>query len=143
MRTSVLKRLAVMERQLVDAPRRQLLGGLAWKSDVPAVGGIYAIWSKRGSPKYVGETCHLRHRCVDLGRTVNHTFRKKMAATYGMTGCSDRDLSRKLSSQFLFSYLTIELGRKELEEYLIVKWQKSIINKPPKRLLLRDVSYDF
>ena len=60
-----------------------------------------------------------------------------------MTGCSDRDLSRKLSSQFLFSYLAIELGRKELEEYLIVKWQKSIINKPPKRLLLRDVSYDF
>jgi hypothetical protein len=144
MRTATLKKLATLEQALCDAPRRVLLGSPHWKDDVPGLGGVYAIWSKKDSrPVYVGETCHLNHRCIDLGKTVNHTFRRKMAIAYEMRECSDEELTTKLSKDFLYSFIPVELGRKELEEYLTVKWKATLINNPPKRLLLRDVSYDF
>lgn len=115
MRTVILKKLAALEQALCDAPRRTLLGSSLWKDDVPSLGGVYAIWSKKdGTPVYVGETYHLNHRCIDLGKTVNHTFRRKMAVAYNMQGCSDEELTKKLSKYFLYSFMPVELGRKEL-----------------------------
>ena len=66
-----------------------------------------------------------------------------MTVAYEMQGCSDENLTKKLSKDFLYSFIPVELGRKELEEYLTVKWKTTLINRPPKRLLLRDVPYDF
>ena len=139
---AIHKKLRSLERQLMAAPRRVLLGTPSWKDDVPSVGGVYAIWSQKGKPQHVGETCHLKHRCKDLERTVNHTFREKMAVYYGMQRCSDDDLSKKLSKEFFYSFLPVDFGRKELEEYLVVKWKSSIINKPPKRFLLQKTDHD-
>ena len=138
MRLSVRNKLKLMKRQLMTAPRMAWLNKPSWKDKVPGVGGVYVIWTKAGRPKYVGETCQLNHRCYDLERAVNHTFRWKMAKEYGMKKINDDVLSRKLSKEFRYSYLPVDFGRKELEEYLVVEWAKTIINKPPKRLLLRE-----
>jgi len=137
MKPAIRQKLTGLGMKLRKASRRTLLGSVDWKMDVPSLGGVYAIWSKSsGEPVYVGETCHLSHRFSDLTRTVNHTFRRKMARQYRMVRSTDAMLSKRLSKDFKISFLVIDFGRKELEEFLILNWSKTLINKPQKRLLL-------
>jgi len=138
------KRLTSLAEKLKNQKRQTLLGGNDWNDNVPPRGGVYVIWSKPPykppyKPIYVGETCHLKHRFSDFGK--KHSFRRKMAKKLGLINASEETLTKELSKQFSISFLEVDLGRKELEEYLIILWErteKTIINKPPKRLLLSE-----
>lgn len=131
--------LEQLAKKLQSAGRCTLLGRVTWRNNVPSVGGVYAIWNKKNKKAaYIGETCHLNHRFGDLERTVNHTFRKKVAAILKVVSGNETLLSKKISCRFSISYLPLEFGRKELEEYLILKWTRTIINKPAKRLRLSE-----
>ncbi len=139
MNKHTLNKLASLTEKFKTEKRRTLLGDAKWKDNVPSVGGVYVIWPKRSNKAiYVGKTCHLKHRFADLGRTVNHSFRRKMAKELNLLNASELTLTKELSKRFSISFIAVELGRKELEEYLIILWKKTIINKPPKRLLLSE-----
>jgi len=132
----VLEQLA---KKLQSARRYTLLDRVTWHNNVPSAGGVYVIWNKKDKKAaYVGETCHLNHRFGDLERTVNHTFRRKVAAIFKAAPGNEILLSRKISRRFSISYLPLEFGRKELEDYLVLKWTSTIMNKPAKRLRLSE-----
>jgi len=103
-----------------------------WSDNFPNHGGVYVLW-KGEFPVYVGETSGIRSRMTDLMRPVNHAFTKKISAKSKIT---DLDLLRKhIKENYKLSYIKVELGRSEIEEYLIIRWRSTLINKPTKRLL--------
>jgi hypothetical protein len=97
---------------------------------------VYAIWdltSKR--PVYVGESSALRSRMSDVGRTVNHTFRRKAARVLGINANDEKALTKAMSKRYEISFIEVALGRAELEEFLTLRWRETLLNKPPQRLL--------
>jgi hypothetical protein len=122
MNQEVCKSLLELEHLLRDAPRAAFPVDGKWTERLPARGGVYAIW--RGmDPVYVGESCHLKHRLGDLTRAGTHGFRRKVAATIGIE--PDRVVD-ELARNYCLSFVTDILGRKELEEFLTVRWLKKI-----------------
>ena len=103
-----------------------------WKSEFPNYGGVYVLW-KGESPIYVGETSGIFSRMSDLMRPVNHAFTKKIGIKENIT---DLKLLRKhISTNYKLSYISVDIGRSEIEEYLILRWRNTLINKPTTRLL--------
>ena len=129
---ALLKRL---EKKLIAAPRRRLCCDPAWAHDVPPGAGVYAIWdTKTGTPVYVGETSGLLARMGDLGRTVNHTFRRIVRKKIRAGSATERELDAALAARFELAFLPVSFGRAELEEYLILSWRQTLYNKPALRL---------
>src|SRR4051794_19740965 len=118
-------------KKIISRPRRQMLNLAQWRDGVPECGGVYVIWDMKQKPRYVGESCNLLHRFGDLQRTVNHTFRRKVQVSLRLDGCTELRLSQAIAKRYQISYLPVAIGRIELEEYLILKWSDTIINKPP------------
>ena len=132
-----------MARELENAPRRQVLRSATWAVDTPPEPGVYALWDiQSGAAVYVGETSSLRHRMRDLGRTVNHTCRRKIAARHQLTGANEVALSAAIAERYTPSFIQVSLGRVELEEYLSIRWGRSLFNSPARRLL-RGRSYSW
>lgn len=136
-----IERLREFETRIVGAPRRPVLDGENWHDGVPNLGGVYVIWDKlTGCPVYVGETCHLNHRLSDLGQRTKHTFLRKIAGVLDMLDADDSSLLKAITERYELSFLHIPLGRKEVEEFLILRWKdkNTLINKPPGRLVLSE-----
>lgn len=101
-----------------------------------ARGGVYAIWEGT-TMRYFGETCHVAHRVleiVDLGRhhSLNLLMGPKAA---GKTG-------RQKSAWFCrsplkISWMIVEIGRAELEEYMVLKHAAGLKNHQSVRFGLR------
>jgi hypothetical protein len=128
----LLKRL---ENDLTCAPLRRLCCDPKWAADVAVDAGVYAIWDIRTEkPVYVGETSALLARMSDLGRTVNHTFRRIVRKRLKAESASEHELNAVLASRFELAFLRVPFGRAELEEYLILRWRRSLYNKPTLRL---------
>lgn len=133
----LLEKLLEIEQRMIKAPRRSVLGGEDWAENIPELGGVYVIWdSSTGDPVYVGETCHLNHRLGDLKQKTRHTFRRKIAKILNLEDLSNLDLSKKISERYELSYLRIPFGRKEVEEFIVLRWSETLINKPQGRLRL-------
>jgi len=137
-----------MEAALVaSAPRPIELSKRGWRSLVPRGGGVYVIWLKGQEmrPLYVGETAHLHERLGDLARTLNHTFRRqvKKQLERGKRTIGERELSAHIERRFRISYLPVSFGRKELEEYLICRWDTAPgFNQVPARYRRSDICRD-
>lgn len=126
-----------MEQKLLQAPRRSLCGSGNWTEDVPVTPGVYAVWhTKSGALVYVGETSCLHKRMADIGRWRNHTCRRKLGAQLGFGGQDERALSSALARDYTLSFLAVDFGRTELEEYLYIRWRETLINSPPRRIFL-------
>jgi hypothetical protein len=138
-RTQLLR----LERSLVRRKRFAVFGSADWKTNFPPAPGVYAIWDKGSSlPVYVGQTSNIKGRMGDLGRLVNHTFRQKAAKLLRLTSGDEGALSEKMSKRFVLAFVPVTLGRIELEDYLRLRWQHTLYNQPPKRLL-RSKQYDW
>jgi hypothetical protein len=120
---------------LERAPRRAIFEDASWSIDIPAMPGVYALWDLSGVMVYVGETSSLNHRMRDLGRSINHTCRRKLAARHKVVGVAEDVLSAVISKHYVLSYLPVALGRTELEEYLSLRHKRSLVNSPGRRLL--------
>lgn len=129
------------EATLRLAPRVRPLSSDVWASHIPKESGVYVVW-ENDVPYYVGETSCLRLRMSDLARPVNHTFSKKVAKTLGIADNEYAKLASEFSARYELSCVPVAFGRKEVEEYLILRWRDSIINKPTKRLL-HGAQYDW
>lgn len=136
MSEEIRHQLESMAIALERAPRRALFEGENWASDVPPAAGVYALWNlSSGDMIYVGETASLRHRMRDLGRRVNHTCRRKLAAVHNLTNATEAELSAALGAHYVMSFLPVALGRTELEEYLALRHHRTLVNSPGRRLL--------
>lgn len=122
------------EAALRAAPRVRPLSSKGWASHIPKESGVYVVW-EHDIPYYVGETSSLRLRMSDLSRPVNHTFSKKVAKALGLSENEYARLATEISARYELSCVPVSFGRKEVEEYLILRWRETIINKPTKRLL--------
>lgn len=105
-----------------------------WADDVPEDAGVYVVWESE-SPIYVGESSSLRARMSDIGRPINHTFARKTCNALGIAETSLEDLAQAMRTRYMLSFIAVSFGRAELEEYLVLRWRKTLVNKPAKRLL--------
>jgi hypothetical protein len=137
MESSSHRELLRLEEQFLSAPRRRLFRDAAWADDVPSSAGVYTIYDTQTDRiVYVGQTSDLRARFSDLGRWPNHTFRRKASKLLGVAKTAgDRVLSEAMAQRYEIAYLPVAFGRAELEEYLILRHQTHLENKPAKRLL--------
>lgn len=119
------------EKQLSSSQRYTLFQN-NWKNIFPDYSGVYVIWDNE-KPIYVGETSGLKSRMSDLMRPINHAFTKKIDNK--IEAQSLDKLRTYMSDNYKLSYISIDLGRSEIEEYLILRWRKTLINKPTTRLL--------
>ena len=119
------------EKQLSSSQRYTLFQN-NWKNIFPDYSGVYVIWDNE-KPIYVGETSGLKSRMSDLMRPINHAFTKKIDNR--IEAQSLDELRTYMSDNYKLSYISIDLGRSEIEEYLILRWRKTLINKPTTRLL--------
>ena len=119
------------EKQLSSSQRYTLFKN-NWKNIFPDYSGVYVIWDNE-KPIYVGETSGLKSRMSDLMRPINHAFTKKIDNK--IEAQSLDELRTYMSDNYKLSYISIDLGRSEIEEYLILRWRKTLINKPTTRLL--------
>lgn len=108
--------------------------GPKWASDVPQDAGVYVLW-KGSSPIYVGETSSLRSRMRDLTRVENHTFARLTCKQYSIASSDKVGLVAVLSKTYTLSFILVPFGRKEVEEFLILRWRSSLFNKPTTRLM--------
>jgi len=129
------------ENNLQLATRRMLMAAPTWAEDVPLEAGVYVVW-EGDLPIYVGETSCLKARMSDIGRPVNHTFARKVCKALLLSPTSLEELAAAMRMRYTLSFATISYGRAEVEEYLVIRWQKTLVNKPAKRLL-RSPQYDW
>lgn len=128
--------LRAYERKLLSGPRRRVLGSPSWDADVPNLAGVYVIWDRSVRVLvYVGETSDLRSRFRDLRRSINHTFTNKMRSYLGLgSRATDQAVAVAMAARFELAFVPVEFGRSEVEEYLVLRHRKSLINKPALRL---------
>ena len=129
----VRSKLEGYEEALSSSERLSPLSAVDWASDVPHEAGVYVIWQRK-KPIYVGQTSSLSARMVDLARPVNHTFSRKTCKALEIPESSLVEF-KKAMKKYKLSYIQVPFGRSELEEYLVLRWRKSLINKPAARLL--------
>jgi hypothetical protein len=143
MNETIRQTLSSMEAELQRAPTRPLCSAHDWATDVPLSPGVYAVWEVESRDVlYVGETTCLRDRMRDMGRWENHICRRKLAGKLGFGRSDESVLSTALAERYVLAYLPVALGRVELEEYLSLRWQETLINSPSRRLR-RGTQYDW
>ncbi len=125
--------LANYELAVEQAPRRVVADTAKWAADVPQEAGVYVLW-KEGAPVYVGETSGLRLRLRDLTNFENHSFAKNAAREFTIATDDLVMLRQVLSQNYELSFVVVPFGRKEVEEYLILRWRSTLVNKSTSRL---------
>jgi hypothetical protein len=90
------------------------------------VGGVYAIWEKE-KLRYFGETCNLDHRLDEiLNKGRHHSL--VLLKVKGATGRERAETFCGPKSKHSISWMIIPLGRKEFEEYMVLKHEKDLKN---------------
>ncbi|MCC9065126.1 GIY-YIG nuclease family protein [Flavobacterium piscisymbiosum] len=104
--------------------------------------GVYILRDQLDRIVYVGETRTIQHRVKDLLNTHNHSFRRTVFKEFILNNENydfeirndykkAKELIREyICNEFTYSYLEVLLGRKELEEYIILeKKSENLFNK--------------
>lgn len=131
----VRKTLETLEQKLHSAPKHSIFLSDSWASEITLEAGVYAVWTiKSHAPEYVGQTTSLRHRMRDLGRQINHTFPRGIAKKM-KNNPNDEAVRKAISRTHVVSYIEVQIGRAELEDYLRLRWRETVMNGPANRLL--------
>jgi len=132
----VKKYLADLESKLINNKRKNLIElTRSWAKTFPNKAGVYVLF-EGNNLVYVGETQSIKERMNDLLDTRHHTVRRKIGlfnffSTEGFKLANSKIkhpvhienlVCKWIKSKNKMSYLEVELGRKELEEYLVIKY---------------------
>lgn len=129
MDTTIHTQLETLEAALIAAPCHEPFASPTWTLAVPEAPGVYVLWDVRArEPVYVGETACLRQRMIDFGRYRNHSARRKLAEQLRLAAGDEAGISAAIRERYVVSYLEVHLGRKELEEFLTLKWAGRLLN---------------
>lgn len=132
-----------LERKLLsDKNRQRITLTRDWTKQFSTSAGVYIV-RENGQISYVGETGSIRARMSDLLNTQNHVIRR----TIGNTKYKDlrgfekatshkkfiieieTKLNKWIESKLEISTLVVDLGQKELEEFLYDKHKPKYNNK--------------
>lgn len=100
-----------------------------WASTIPATAGVY-VFKEGKEIVYVGETGNLQKRMIDLLDSRHHTIRRTIGQKFysGLKKYTPATSKQKfpphieqcvndhLCTKYKVAYITVTLGRKELEE---------------------------
>ncbi|ALM47820.1 hypothetical protein AMR72_02235 [Flavobacterium psychrophilum] len=126
--------IEAFEKELLAAPRHKIDFSNRWSNTVDKKAGVYFIFAK-DVLVYIGETANLYKRMGEIGRTYNHSFRKKLGKRLQPNAVilkEERTYSLELET-LLTSYCNsnisvackpLAFGRLEVESYLIHKYTK-------------------
>jgi hypothetical protein len=144
----VKKYLSDLRNQLFKADNWKTISlNRQWTSTVPSKAGVYAL--KEGTEiVYIGETGNLQGRMNDLLDSRHHTIRRTIGqrlfsnhkgfvpATTKVKFPDEFEIlvNEHITKKLKLAYLTVELGRKELEEIIEQDIKTEIkLNKRGKR----------
>lgn len=118
------------------------------KNSVPNGPGVYVIFDSDGTMLYVGESGKVKERMSDITRTANHSFRRELGVRR-FNGELARKENGKRANKFIddieqllddyfvnnlyISFLEVNFGRLEIENYLVDKNKETIYNSETKR----------
>lgn len=142
MRISPKTYLDNLLKNLLSAERHAITLKRGWAKQFPNTPGVYII-RREETIIYAGETGSLSGRMKDLNNTRNHILRcslgnelysKRIDFTKASSQnrfCNEieAELNRYFSSNLTLSFITVELGRKELEELLFSLHSPQFNNK--------------
>jgi len=128
--------LVKLERSLIDGDWKLFEFSKTWLQSFDTAAGVYVI-REEGKICYVGETGSLRKRIKDLFDTRNHSLRRTIGnkrfldvkgyeagtASKKFPQEFEGELNQILEDNFEISTIVVKIGRKELEERLIEKYQ--------------------
>jgi hypothetical protein len=136
MAISTTKYLTELADRLVKGKRLPIGLTSGWAKQFPAEAGVYILFD--GSALvYAGETSSIKERMRDYLDTRHHTVRRKIGlfnfsgvAGFKMASSKKRFpahiekmVENRLKNEIKICFLVIELGRKELEEFIINKFK--------------------
>lgn len=139
--------LRSLERKLLSTDNWQKIElTREWANKFPKEAGVYVV-REDNIICYVGETALLRSRMKDLLDTRNHVLRRKIGNTKfkHLPGFQKATSSKKfihgiedklniwIESNLEIATLAVDLGRKELEEFIYDKYDKPKYNSKGKR----------
>jgi hypothetical protein len=144
MKPATIKSLEAHFSTLASALRVKVRDEKCIRELCPSLGGVYAIWNgvKSGKPIYVGETTHLKHRIAELSAYGRHAFFVSFIRERGIPSVPPSKSSHSAWSRLTISWLPLELGRAELEDFLVGILEPKY-NSNPVRLRLRQDRSDF
>jgi len=120
---------------LINKDKLDITLNRAWSQDFYDAPGVY-IFFEQNNIVYVGETTSIKERMRDILDTRHHTLRRKIGALNfsEITGYKRANskskfipLIEELVSEWMikrmkFSFVQVSLGRKELEELVIKRY---------------------
>lgn len=130
------------QKLLADKNQQRITLTRNWTKQFSTFAGVYLI-RENGQICYVGETGSIRARMADLLNTQNHVIRRTIGNTkYNEHIGFEKATSHKkfipeieiklnewIESKLEISTLAVDLGRKELEEFLYEKYKPKYNNK--------------
>jgi hypothetical protein len=133
----IKKQLEGLEIELLKKSNKYpILLTREWVKEFPTNAGVYIVYDKKdGSICYVGETYSIRSRMSNLMHTSNHVIRRSIGndifknysgfvkATSKIKFRDDIELKliKHIKNNYEVSYIIVEFGRKEFEDYLCNK----------------------
>ena len=132
--------------QLELSKKVPVLLTLEWERSFPREPGVYCIYCE-GKMIYVGETENLQKRMNHLRNSRHHVLRRtlgeklyssrkdfeKATSKKKFPDDIEADLVKFMKVNLTVSFVTVYLGRKELEDF-ILKWSNTnILNKKGKK----------
>lgn len=122
----------IFEAELLAAPRHKINFSNGWRNEVDNEAGVYFIFDN-DILVYIGETANLYKRMGEIGRTYNHSFRKKLGRKLQPNAKIEKGKYASDLETLLTSYCNdnisiackpLAFGRLEVESYLIHKYTK-------------------
>ncbi len=138
--------LVYLENQLLKQDKKNIELTQGWVELFPSKPGVYVVL-ENDKPIYVGETGNIRKRMRGLLDTRHHTLRRAVGKRKFCKKDGYRDASSKhkfpdhieklvveyIKKRFEICSLPVSLGRKELEERIMVKYDTKYNNKGPRK----------
>lgn len=131
------------ETALLATPRHKVDLKLTWRKNVQKLAGVYFIFDK-DELIYIGETANLYKRMGEIGRTYNHSFRKKLGKKLHPNALIVKETRTYVPEleNLLTSYCNdnisvackpLSFGRLEVESNLIHKYKGTLLNSVGRR----------
>jgi predicted MPP superfamily phosphohydrolase len=122
------------EAELLASPRHKIDLTTQWSKHLDKCAGVYFIFDNNVLV-YIGETANLYKRMKEIGRTYNHSFRKKLGRKLQPDAKIERGkyvydteletlLTAYCNTNISVACKPLAFGRLEVESYLIHKYTK-------------------
>ena len=134
------KYLKKLEVFLLSVDRNNAELTSEWANSFPTLAGVY-LARQEDRIVYIGETGSLSGRMHDMLDTRHHNLRRqighklfgvKASTTEKFSPDNEKTLESYIHEKISISYIVVKLGRKELEEHFIAKYNP-IYNQKGKR----------